>query len=100
MPLERELRNTGSRPPSDTKRFPHLALKETTVRRIKNAYLLELKSNPRAEPDNETVPELPCKKKGRPLLIGEELDKQVRDYLHVMRKNGTEEQGCKFTCSK
>jgi len=71
------------------KRFPHLALKETTVRRIKNAYLLELKSNPRAEPDNKTVPELPCKKKGRPLLIREELDKQVRDYLHVLRKNGT-----------
>lgn len=70
------------------KRFPDLALKETTVRRIKKAYLLELKSNPR-ESDDETVPELPCKKKGRLLLIGEELDKQVRDYLYVLRKNGT-----------
>ena len=73
------------------KRFPHLALKETTVRRIKNAYLLELKSNPvLTEPEtDEAVPELPCKKKGRPLLIGEELDKQVHDYLHVLRKHGT-----------
>ena len=84
------------------------------MRRIKNVYLLELKSNPR-EPDNETVPELPCKNKGWPLLIGEELDKQVHDYLHVLRKNGTPvnaaiviaccegivtEQRCKFTPSK
>ena len=35
-----------------SKHFPHLALKETTVRRIKNAYLLELKFNPGlAEPE-------------------------------------------------
>ena len=40
------------------KRFPHLVLKETTIRRIKNAYLLEMKSNPGlAEPEtDEAVP--------------------------------------------
>ena len=45
--------------------FPHLALKETTVRRIKNAYLVELKSNlALSKPDtDEAVLELPCKKK-------------------------------------
>ena len=76
------------------KRFPDLALKETTVRRIKNIYLSELKkgslkaSHSGESGDSEIVQQLPPKKKGRPLLIGEELDKQIRDYLQVLRKNG------------
>ena len=71
------------------KRFPDLALKETTVRRIKNVYLSELKkgsfeaSHSGESGDSEIVQQLPPKKKGCPLLIGEELDKQVRDYLQV-----------------
>ena len=76
------------------KRFPNLALKETTVRRIKNVYLSELKkgsfevSHSGESSDSEVVQQLPPKKKGRPLLIGEDLDRQVRDYLQVLRKNG------------
>ena len=38
--------------------------------------------------DSEIVQQLPPKKKGCPLLLGEELDRQVRDYLQVLRKNG------------
>ena len=38
--------------------------------------------------DSEVVQQLPPKKKGCPLLLGEELDRQVRDYLQVLRKNG------------
>ena len=74
--------------------FPDLALKETTVRRLKNVYFSELKkgsfeaSHSGKSGDSEVVQELPPKKKGRPLLLGEELDRQVRDYLQVIRKNG------------
>ena len=75
--------------------FPYLALKETTVRRIKNVYLSELKNgsfetshSSELGGDSEVVQQLPPKKKGRPLLLGEELDKQVCDYLQVLRNNG------------
>lgn len=76
------------------KHFPNLPLKETTVRRIKNVYLSELKkgsfeaSHSGESGDGEVVQQLPAKKKGRPLLIGEELDQQVREYLQALRKNG------------
>ena len=49
------------------KRFPDLQLKETTVRQFKNNYLASLKT-----PDSDTK-QLLSKKRGRPLLIGEEL---------------------------
>ena len=35
------------------------------------------------------VKELPCKKTGRPLLLGDELDKQVQEYVKYMRDRGT-----------
>ena len=57
------------------KRFPDLQLKETTVRRFKNNYQASLKT-----PVSDTK-ELLSKKRGRPLLIGEELDEQVRHYM-------------------
>ena len=67
-----------------SKTFPDLALKETTVRRFKGNYLLHI--------NNSTGPtdlqELPCKKRGRPLLIGEELDEQVKQYITYLRKEG------------
>ena len=34
------------------------------------------------------VTSLPKKKRGRPLLLGEELDKQVRAYVTNLRDNG------------
>ena len=34
------------------------------------------------------VQELPCKKAGKPLLLGEELDKQVREYVKYLRERG------------
>ena len=34
------------------------------------------------------VTELPSKKKGRPLLLGEKLDQQVKTYLHALRSSG------------
>ena len=76
-----------------TKCFLYLALKETTVRRIKNVYLSELKngsfeaSHSSKSGDSEVVQQLPPKKKGHPLLYGEELERQVCDYLQILRKN-------------
>ena len=76
------------------KRFPHLALKETTVRRINSVYLSGLKrgsfeaSYCGKSGDSEVVQQLPPKKKACLLLIGKELDGQIRDYLQVLRKNG------------
>ena len=35
-----------------------------------------------------TVKELPNKKLGRPLMLGEDLDKQVRAYLAALQENG------------
>ena len=40
----------------------------------------------RAEPDE--IKELPSKKRGRPLLVGETLDKQVKAYLLSLRACG------------
>jgi len=65
------------------KRFPDLQLKETTVRRFKNNYQASLKT-----PVSD-MKELLSKKCGRPLLIGEELDEQVRHYITFTRKEGT-----------
>ena len=74
---------------------PDLVLKEATVRRLKNVYLSELKKgsfeashHSELGGNSEVVQQLPPKKKGCPLLLGEELDRQVRDYLQVLRRNG------------
>ena len=64
------------------KRFPDLQLKETTARRFKNNYLASLKT-----PDSDTK-QLLSKKRRRPLLIGKELDEQVRHYITFIRKEG------------
>ena len=67
------------------KRFLELALKETTIRHIKNLYLTEIKKRPVNELN---AFELPPSKRGRPLLIGETLDKQVREYWQELRDRG------------
>ena len=59
--------------------FPKLPLKETLVRRFKNLFQQSSK-RPRSD-NSENLNELPNKKMGRPLLIGEELDRQVQEYL-------------------
>lgn len=57
-----------------------------TVRRFKNNYQSSLKT---ASDGSSDASELLSKKHGRPLLIGEELDEQVRHYITYMRKEGT-----------
>ena len=61
------------------------SLKETTVRRFKNLYEAELRFS---DSKAEDLKELPLKKTGRPLMLGDELDKQVRQYVHDLRAMG------------
>ena len=69
------------------KTFPDLPLKETSVRRFKDLFQQSLK---RSHSDSlEDVSELPNKKMGRPLLIGEELDRQVQEDLRYLREQGS-----------
>lgn len=45
-------------------------------------------SNSSQDSSGLEVQELPCKKAGKPLLLGAELDKQVRDYVKYLRERG------------
>ena len=66
------------------KKYPELPLKETTVRHLKNLYQDQL----RVKHEVPTAEAFAGKKNGRPLLIGEELDKQVQEYITYMRSTG------------
>ena len=71
--------------------FPNL--KENTVRDWRNAYRLELKKRARDRSDEVSeggisISDLPQMKRERPLLLGEELDKQVQAYLTSFRESG------------
>ena len=69
------------------KDFPNL--KENTVRDWRNAHRLELKKRVRNGSEGSiNIIELPQKKRGNPLLLGEELDKLVQAYLTSFRKSG------------
>ena len=70
-----------------TKHFPELSLKETSVRRLKNQYQSSLKGSLKGSGDG--VKELLRKKTRRPLLLGDELDDQVKEYLKYMHDRGT-----------
>ncbi len=63
-------------------------LKESSVRDWKNAFLKE-KKRLRSEGKEDTeIDELPLKKRGRPYLLGEETEMQVRAYLKTIRTHG------------
>ena len=70
-----------------SKRYPGKlsSLKETTVRRLKNIYQAELRVSDTKAQD---LTELPLQKTGRPLMLGKELDKQVREYVRDLRAMG------------
>lgn len=59
----------------------------TTVHSIKKAYLEETRAKRAAEDEGE-VTSLPLKKRGRPVLLGEELDSMVQQYLTKVREGG------------
>ena len=68
------------------------SLKEPTVRRWKNKYKADLSNNGESVDDDsqqeKESQELCLKKTGRPLKLGDELDKQVREYVRDLRAKG------------
>ena len=69
------------------KNFPDDVLKESTVRGWKNAYLRELQERKRSG-DDVSITELSPKKTGRPLLLDEQMDREVQMYLLSLREAG------------
>ena len=65
---------------------PH---KESSVRTWKNAYTAQLCRLRQDGRDNPKVEALPSKRRGRPFLLREEVEMQVRAYLKALRANGT-----------
>ena len=55
-------------------------LNESTVREIKRKYIEAM------EQRGDTVDVLPKEKRGRPLLLGDEMDKEVQKYIEEQRK--------------
>ena len=62
-------------------------ISDSTVKSIKKAYLQEMRKRPRSD-DAEEIAALPTKKRGRKLLLGEDLDMKVQIYLRKVRKDG------------
>lgn len=67
------------------KRFPEL--KESSIRTWRNGYIIVMQRK-RKVGDDSSLNELPEKKRGRPLLLGDRLDGQVRSYIEYLRKKG------------
>ena len=60
----------------------------STVHGFKRVYLQELNQKRRAEEDDLTVTSLPAKKRGHPLLKGEELKWKIQLYLKAIWESG------------
>ena len=60
-------------------------LKESTIRTWKTKYTEELRKRKPTEP--LPFKELPDRKQGRPLLLGDELDTAVQAYVESMSKH-------------
>ena len=67
--------------------FNNRTLKESTVRTWVNLYTKELKVHVKSREVSGTVNivELPAKRRGRPLLLGDELDSQLKSYVTKLR---------------
>ena len=63
----------------------HPTLKESTW---KNVYTQEIKRRIKSG-DSATIQELPVGRRGRPLLLGDELDKQVQRYVIDFRERSS-----------
>ena len=68
------------------KREPERALSSSTLFAWKGKYLDQLKRRSLGKDSN--INELPSKKRGRPLLLGSELDERVQLFLKQLRANG------------
>ena len=69
------------------KQYPNGNVKDSSVRTWRNAYTSEIKKWRREGREDVPVERLPEKKRCRPLLLGDELEAQVREYLNALRAN-------------
>ena len=60
---------------------------ESTVRSIRDAYRQELRKRSR-EDDEEEMSALPTKKRGKHVMLGEDLNKKVQMYIKKTRESG------------
>ena len=60
---------------------------ESTARRFKDEYARAL-AQKKNDPEGPLVKCLPTKTQGRPLLLGQELDKAVQEYVEATRATG------------
>ena len=70
------------------KAFPDLSLKETSVHCFKNQYQCIIKEQVKSG-ESGNIKSLPTKTMCRPLLIGEEADRQVREYMRFLQQTGS-----------
>lgn len=67
----------------------NVTINESTARRLKTEYLEKLNEALKSKPgETVTVDSLETKQKGRPLLLGEELDAAVQEYVSSLRIAG------------
>ena len=71
-----------------SKWLPDCPLKESSVRMWRNAYIAEIRKKWAEHSEDMSVKRLPEKKRGHPLFLGVELDRQVRAYLTCFWENG------------
>ena len=62
-------------------------ISESTVRSIRDSYKRELKAGKRSR-DDDSDEELSTKKRGRPFLLGKDIDEKVQLYLKKTREGG------------
>ncbi len=62
-------------------------MNESTCRRLRSEYLAQLKIQKQKGSDG-VIKALPTKQQGRPLLLGQELDNSVQDYIEALRVLG------------
>ena len=63
---------------------------ESTVRLFKKKYLAEVNLQRKEKANTEVnVTRIPASKRGRKVLLGEELDEKVKTYILALRKAGT-----------
>ena len=66
-----------------------IVVKESSVRVWKGKYLAEIARKQETDETGDiSVTKLPSKKRGRPLLLGEKLDTEVKCYIQAVREGG------------
>ena len=61
-------------------------MSETTVRSIRDSYKEEVKRKRRDYSDHDELKHLKPKKRGRPLLLGQDMDAKVQLYIRKLEK--------------